>query len=365
MNARGSTEVIVATHRPVDGRAQPEPVHDDRRHGGRHHHGDAADAALGLARLPLSEEEKRAAGARGVRGEGLRARTRAAAARRGRQPERQVRRPPRRPARRPARHADHRAAARDGGKPTSREKGDDRAKRRPTATYPERRADRGRSARNEDEADDLLGRRTITVREPRKPTDEAIATEAKKGYDLLFVGTKNARTTVRRVFRPRSRASPTAFEGPIALVVGRDEHLEDPQSMSQEHLGAGRRHRRVTARGRSRNRDCACLRMSDHRALCRQSRKPASGVAQVFRRASRTGIIKEIVAMADHYDVEVRTHHACRCCAGQGIIAAAKKGKHDLIIMGVSRRPGDTCSSAIPPPAIFDDAPTSIVFVAT
>ena len=33
--------------RAVHGRAQPEPVHDDRRDGDHHHHGHAADAALG------------------------------------------------------------------------------------------------------------------------------------------------------------------------------------------------------------------------------------------------------------------------------------------------------------------------------
>jgi len=36
-------------HWPVDGRAQSEPVHDDRRHGGHHHAGDATVAALGAS----------------------------------------------------------------------------------------------------------------------------------------------------------------------------------------------------------------------------------------------------------------------------------------------------------------------------
>ena len=44
--------------RALDGRAQPEPLHDDRRHGRRHDDVDAADAALGAARLPMRPEEE-------------------------------------------------------------------------------------------------------------------------------------------------------------------------------------------------------------------------------------------------------------------------------------------------------------------
>ena len=58
MNARGSTEVIVATIGLSMGALEPEPVHDDRRHGGHHHHGDAADAALGAGALPMRKDEK-------------------------------------------------------------------------------------------------------------------------------------------------------------------------------------------------------------------------------------------------------------------------------------------------------------------
>ena len=48
-------------HRPVDGRAQPEPLHHDRRHGRDHHDGDAADAALGLGTITDAQGGKAAA----------------------------------------------------------------------------------------------------------------------------------------------------------------------------------------------------------------------------------------------------------------------------------------------------------------
>ena len=50
MNARGSTEVIVASIGLSMGALEPEPLHHDRHHGGDHHHGHAAHAALGARR---------------------------------------------------------------------------------------------------------------------------------------------------------------------------------------------------------------------------------------------------------------------------------------------------------------------------
>ena len=50
MNARGSTEVIVASIGLSMGALTPKSLHHDRHHGDDHHHGDAAHAARGAAR---------------------------------------------------------------------------------------------------------------------------------------------------------------------------------------------------------------------------------------------------------------------------------------------------------------------------
>ena len=47
MNARGLDRGDHCHHRAFHGRVEPEPLHHDRDHGGGHHHGHAADAALG------------------------------------------------------------------------------------------------------------------------------------------------------------------------------------------------------------------------------------------------------------------------------------------------------------------------------
>ena len=47
-------------------------------------------------------------------------------------------------------------------------------------------------------------------------------------YDLLFVGVESMRTKSGG-FNPEVTGIAMAFDGPTALVIGHDSHLEDPQ----------------------------------------------------------------------------------------------------------------------------------------
>ena len=101
MNARGSTEVVVATIGLVDGGAEPDPVHDDPGDGGCHDDGDAADAALGVGAGAAARRRRGAARTRGVRGCRASSPNMERLLRRGRrQPERPFRLAARRAARR-------------------------------------------------------------------------------------------------------------------------------------------------------------------------------------------------------------------------------------------------------------------------
>ena len=59
MNARGSTEVIVASIGLSMGVLSQRPLHDDRHHGGGHHDGHAAHACAGRSAGSRSGEEER------------------------------------------------------------------------------------------------------------------------------------------------------------------------------------------------------------------------------------------------------------------------------------------------------------------
>src|SRR5438093_2381349 len=68
----------------------------------------------------------------------------------------------------------------------------------------------------------------VTVRKQGTDTEEAIAQEAKKGYDLLFVGIENTRGK-SGLFDERVSRIASAFEGPLAIVAGNGNHLREPQ----------------------------------------------------------------------------------------------------------------------------------------
>src|SRR5262249_13826719 len=68
----------------------------------------------------------------------------------------------------------------------------------------------------------------VTVRHRDAPTEEALAQEAKKGYDLLFLGVENTRAK-NGAFRADVSRIAAAFAGPLAVVSGNGDHLDQPR----------------------------------------------------------------------------------------------------------------------------------------
>jgi Kef-type K+ transport system membrane component KefB len=67
----------------------------------------------------------------------------------------------------------------------------------------------------------------ITTLLRSEPTEEAIAHEAKKGYDMLLVGVEPAATVQGEIDEKVARVS-QAFEGPLAIAVARGSDREEP-----------------------------------------------------------------------------------------------------------------------------------------
>ena len=82
-------------------------------------------------------------------------------------------------------------------------------------------------------------------------------------------------------------------------------------------------------------------------------------------RRHEQAILKEIVRMADRYDVEVKTAVRSDVAPDEAILAQAKKGGHDLIVMGVQRRPGDKLFFGDTAAAVFEKSPSSVLFLAS
>ena len=204
----------------------------------------------------------------------------------------------------------------------------------------------------------------VTIRKVEAPSVEAIAEEAKKGYDLLLVGIE--RTRAKSGFHAEAARIASAFEGPLALVAGSNAHLQEPERSSLHILvpvngtDVSRRAAEVAIAIAG---ACACplaaLYVSNPGARAARKRR-------TFRaRRHEEAIVKDIVDLAGRYDVSIKTAVRADVAPDQAIVTESRKAGSNVIIMGVGRRPGDKLFFGDTAGAVFEHAPISIVFVAS
>jgi nucleotide-binding universal stress UspA family protein len=204
----------------------------------------------------------------------------------------------------------------------------------------------------------------VTVRKlSENPIQETITSEAEKGYDLLFIGLQNTKTR-SGAFNPEIAGMALAFEGPLAIVMGQGEHLRQPDRCRFDIL--------VPVAGTDLSRRAAEVAITIARAcecpitaLYVANTGNAKRRGGVRERRQEQAILKEIVQMADRYDVKVTTAVRSDVAPDQAILAQAKKGGHDLIVMGVQRRPGDKLFFGDTAAAVFERSPGSVLFLSS
>ena len=180
----------------------------------------------------------------------------------------------------------------------------------------------------------------VTRRHGRHVSAETVAREARKGYGVLIVGLGRA-LTAKGGFTRRLDEIAGAFDGPLCLVV--------------KPAAAGRRMPRlgpeagrilVPVNGTSVARRGAELAL----AIAAVTGAPVKMlyVARVGRdeprdtvsHRRREAVLKDIVALADRYGVEIETAIRSRAAAADAIARQAGRGVA-MIVMGVARRPGE------------------------
>ncbi len=201
----------------------------------------------------------------------------------------------------------------------------------------------------------------VTVRTLDAPTHEAIKQEAERGYDLLFVGIDTMRG--RDGFHGEVDRIAAAFDGPLAIVVAAAEHLKDPEESALDML--------VPVNGTDVSRRAAELAIEAARgaaaeitALYVTSRNARQGRGTRARRQQQA-ILDNVKHLAELYGRKIKTAIRADAAPDAAVVAVAKRSGHNLIVMGVSRRPGDTLFFGDTAAGVFKDAPISVVFVAS
>jgi nucleotide-binding universal stress UspA family protein len=201
----------------------------------------------------------------------------------------------------------------------------------------------------------------------RRPADgpEAVADEAGKGYDLLVVGIADTRDP-KGGFSEDLSVITRGFEGPLAVVDTR----------SRRHEPVKDRHGRVLipVNGTDVSRRAVEVGLTLARAsdahvtalyVTRATASPAtSSPRRLVMRRNELGVLKDIAALAERYDVPLRNTTRADVAPDEAILQEAGRG-YDLVVLGVGRRPGDMLFFGNTAAAVLERSPTSILFVAS
>ncbi len=205
----------------------------------------------------------------------------------------------------------------------------------------------------------------VTIRQPSKgPIEQTITSEARKGYDLLFIGLRSTKAR-NGEFNAEIAGMALAFAGPLAIVMGQADHLKEPEQCGFDILVpvAGTE---VSLRAAEIAVELARACGSPMTALyVANTGTTAKRRSRARERRHAQAILKEIVQMADRYDVTVKTAVRSDVAPDEAILAQARKGGHDLIVMGVQRRPGDTLFFGDTAASVLERSPASLLFLSS
>jgi Kef-type K+ transport system membrane component KefB/nucleotide-binding universal stress UspA family protein len=196
------------------------------------------------------------------------------------------------------------------------------------------------------------------------PGPDIIAAEAEKGYDMMLIGLE--KMTVRgKDFHSSVAALAQGFKGPLGVTLVRGELEEKPR---------GKMNILVPVNGTEPSRRGAEVAITMARAnkasltvlyVAVNTNGKNGGRRGLRTRQHENAILKDIVAIADGYNMSVRTTVLTDTAADEAILKECARRKNNLIVMGVGRRPGEKLFFGDTASALMKNAECSLVFVAS
>ena len=206
----------------------------------------------------------------------------------------------------------------------------------------------------EEKSDTTLDVTTIVEKAAKS---QAVAEEAEKGYSFMVIGLE--KTVSRRTgFHEDVTKLAAGFEGPLAVVDARDQLLEHPLGAKLNIL--------VPVNGTENSRRAAEVAI----AIARASHAPLTAlyVAPRGRKRSRRyeeAILKDISKLAETYDTDIRTAVRANVAAEDAILKEYSRKPYNLIVIGAGRRPGEKLFFGDTAAALLEKSEGSLLFVAS
>jgi nucleotide-binding universal stress UspA family protein len=206
--------------------------------------------------------------------------------------------------------------------------------------------------------------RQVSVTRAEATAEQAeavIAKESRKGYDLMMVGVDETIGPDGALHEDVARIV-GGFEGPLGIAIARGRHREDPNRRLKIL---------VPVSGNNVSRRAAEVAVM----LARAQDVPitflyvASGKRNGRRHASlhqhEQAALKELVAWAERYDTEARVAIHTELAPNEAILREIKQHRFDLVVMGVNRRPGEALFFGNVAGAIIEDAEASVLLLSS
>jgi Kef-type K+ transport system membrane component KefB/nucleotide-binding universal stress UspA family protein len=203
----------------------------------------------------------------------------------------------------------------------------------------------------------------VTTRARTKKAGDAVVDEARKGFDLLLVGMDKV-TGAKGGFDKKIEDLTAGFEGPIAIVAAKGIHLKEPVKTTFRILVP------VSGSGVSRRGAEVAI------ALARLSPDPLQVVYVSTTRdkgarrnrasmslANEEAILKDTVAVAARYHVDVETSLYANAAPEEAILQEIRSSGADLVVVGVDRIQGDTLNFGSVAAALLSKSKVSVLLV--
>jgi nucleotide-binding universal stress UspA family protein len=238
-------------------------------------------------------------------------------------------------------------------------------------------------SRSRQERVEVLAKATAEVAEPDRPEsevmpapvditalpqeatgEEAVAQQAGKGYDFLFIGVEPV--AIDGELDEKIARIAGEFDGPFAVAAARGSRRRSGHGRNLDIL--------VPVNGTAYSRHGAevalALARADNGSVTAlyvgvPSRRSWHGRLASAWPSGAEATLREVVEIGDRMGVPVRTAIRRTNAPEEAILRRLNTGTHNLIVMGVSARAGDTLSFGNVASAILERAERSIVFVSS
>ena len=216
------------------------------------------------------------------------------------------------------------------------------------------------SARGDGEA----GNVDVVSRARQAGLGETIADEARKGFDLLVVGIDTVVTTKDR-FDRRIDDIAAKFEGPLAIVAAKAKHLKQPMPDALNILvpvsGSS-----VSKRGAEIAVALAQAGSGSLRVIYVATTRDKGAQRGVSGGLSQeTGILKDASDLAARYDVDITTTLRVNRAPEAAILREIDTTDVDLVVMGVDRIQADHLSFGGVADAVLRQSKVSVLLVSS